>query len=103
LASSNFRWAVIVSRNTIFKEQCVEVDFQYPSEGIHKRWDFDFRITTCTATCDQTVFVFSTPKRFLRNETQETLRLTAFPFKYVKEMWSQNLYISNLAYGRTLC
>merc|ERR1712224_980164 len=103
MATSDFRWAIIVSRNTPYKEQCIEVDCQYPSEGIHKRWNADFRITSCTATSDQTVFVFSLLKRLLRYETQETLRTTTFPYKYIKEMWSQNFYIANIAYGRTIC
>jgi hypothetical protein len=33
--------------------QCVELDFQYASEGIHRRWDAGFRITACAATPDQ--------------------------------------------------
>jgi hypothetical protein len=28
-----------MSRNAGFVDQCVELDFQYPSEGIHRRWD----------------------------------------------------------------
>jgi len=28
-----------MSRNAGFIDQCVELDFQYPSEGIHRRWD----------------------------------------------------------------
>ena len=34
--------------------QCVELDFHYPSEGIHKRWDVGYRITCSAATHDQT-------------------------------------------------
>lgn len=37
--------------------QCVELDFQYPSEGIHRRWDAGYRITSCAATPDQAAFV----------------------------------------------
>ncbi len=33
--------------------QVVELDFQYPSEGIHKRWDGGYRITAMAATPDQ--------------------------------------------------
>lgn len=29
------------------------MDFQYPSEGIHKRWDAGYRITACAATPEQ--------------------------------------------------
>ena len=42
-----------MSRNAGFVDQCVELDFQYPSEGIHRRWDGGFRITACAATPDQ--------------------------------------------------
>lgn len=37
MATSHMRWAVVMSRNAGFNEQCVELDFQYPSEGIHRR------------------------------------------------------------------
>lgn len=33
--------------------QVVELDFQYPSEGIHKRWDGGYRITALASTPDQ--------------------------------------------------
>ena len=39
MATSHTRWAVVMSRNAGFIDQCVELDFQYPSEGIHRRWD----------------------------------------------------------------
>jgi hypothetical protein len=50
--------------------QCVELDFQYPSEGIHRRWDAGFRITACAATPDQSAFVLSVPRRRPMDETQ---------------------------------
>ena len=28
-----------MSRHAGFAKQCLELDFQYPSEGIHRRWD----------------------------------------------------------------
>ena len=37
----------------------IELDFQYPSEGIHKRWDVGYRITCAAATSDQAAFVLS--------------------------------------------
>jgi hypothetical protein len=64
--------------------QCVELDFQYPSEGIHRRWDAGYRITSCAATPDQAAFVLSVPKRRPMDETQETLRTSAFPSTHVK-------------------
>jgi hypothetical protein len=54
--------------------QCIELDFQYPSEGIHRRWDAGFRITACAATPDQSAFALSVPRRRPMDETQETLR-----------------------------
>lgn len=33
------QWAVVMSRDTEFRHQVVEFDFQYPSEGIHYHWD----------------------------------------------------------------
>lgn len=53
MSTSHLRWAVVMSRNAGFIDQCVELDFQYPSEGIHRRWDGGFRITSCASTPDQ--------------------------------------------------
>lgn len=102
MATSHSRWAVVMSRNAGFVDQCVELDFQYPSEGIHRRWDNGFRITSCAATPDQAAFVLSVPKRRPNDETQETLRTSAFPSTHVKEKWAKNLYIAGVAYGRTV-
>ena len=33
------QWAVIMSRGSKYTKQVIEVDFQYPSEGIHYHWD----------------------------------------------------------------
>lgn len=55
------------------------MDFQYPSEGIHKRWDAGYRITACAATPEQAAFVLSIPRRTMADETQETLRTSTFP------------------------
>lgn len=102
MATSHSRWAVVMSRNAGFVDQCVELDFQYPSEGIHRRWDAGFRITSCAATPDQAAFVLSVPKRRPGDETQETLRTSAFPSSHVKDKWAKNLYIAGVAYGRTV-
>eukprot|EP00775_Hariotina_reticulata_P012187 gene12187-12324_t len=102
MATSHTRWAVVMSRNAGFVDQCVELDFQYPSEGIHRRWDAGFRITACAATPDQSAFVLSVPRRRPMDETQETLRTSAFPSSHVKEKWAKNLYIAGIAYGRTV-
>ncbi|KAL6774314.1 hypothetical protein ACKKBG_A24520 [Auxenochlorella protothecoides x Auxenochlorella symbiontica] len=102
MASAGSRWAVVMSRNAGFVDQVVELDFQYSSEGIHRRWDAGYRITAAAATCDQAAFVLSVPKRRPVDETQETLRTSAFPSSHVKEKWAKNLYISGVAYGRTV-
>lgn len=107
--------------------QVVELDFLYPSEGIHRRWDRGFRITATAATWDQAAFVLSVPRRKPMDETQETLRTSAFPSQHVKvredfmclktivmfflanersicfqEKWAKNLYIASVCYGRTV-
>lgn len=64
--------------------QVVELDFLYPSEGIHRRWDGGYRITSTAATWDQAAFVLSVPRRKPADETQETLRTSAFPSTHVK-------------------
>lgn len=102
MATSNQQWAVVMSRTTAFIDQAVELDFQYPSEGIHKRWDACYRITYVAATHDQCALILSRSRKPPDDETQETLRTTSFPTTHVKEKWDNNLYISCLAYGRTV-
>lgn len=62
----------------------MELDFLYPSEGIHRRWDNGYRITSTAATYDQAAFVLSIPRKKLADETQETLRTSDFPSTHVK-------------------
>ncbi|CAD5179034.1 unnamed protein product [Musa acuminata subsp. malaccensis] len=83
-------------------EMVVEIDFLYPCEGIHRRWDNGYRITATAATWDQAAFVLSVPRRKPVDETQETLRTSAFPSQHVKEKWAKNLYIASVCYGRTV-
>ncbi|KAG0478835.1 hypothetical protein HPP92_013554 [Vanilla planifolia] len=42
-------------------------------------------------TSDQAAFILSIPKRKVLDETQETLRTSAFPSNHVKEKWAKNL------------
>lgn len=62
----------------------VELDFLYPSEGIHRRWESGYRITSMAATADQAAFILSIPRRKMMDETQETLRTSTFPSTHVK-------------------
>lgn len=71
----------------------MELDFLYPSEGIHRRWDHGFRITSTAATWDQAAFVLSVPRRKLADETQETLRTSAFPSTHVKVGYFINYFL----------
>ncbi|KAL6226005.1 hypothetical protein ACLB2K_004853 [Fragaria x ananassa] len=103
MTTSGNRWGVVMSRNAGFSDQVVELDFLYPSEGIHRRWESGYRITSMAATSDQAAFILSIPKRKLMDETQETLRTSAFPSSHVKEKWSKNLYIDSICFGRTVC
>lgn len=102
MSTAASRWGVVMSRNAGFSDQVVELDFLYPSEGIHRRWDGGFRITATAATWDQGAFILSVPKRKPGDETQETLRTSAFPSTHVKEKWSKNLYLAAVCYGRTV-
>ncbi|KAI4376290.1 hypothetical protein MLD38_014072 [Melastoma candidum] len=102
MATAGNRWAVVMSRGAGFTNQVVELDFLYPSEGIHRRWDGGYRITSVAATLDQAAFVLSIPRRKPVDETQETLRTSAFPSTHVKEKWAKNLYIASICYGRTV-
>nr|KJB54778.1 hypothetical protein B456_009G048800 [Gossypium raimondii] len=102
MATAGSRWAIVMSRGAPFSDQVVELDFLYPSEGIHRRWDNGYRITSTAATWDQAAFVLSVPRRKPTDETQETLRTSAFPSTHVKEKWAKNLYIASVCYGRTV-
>ncbi|KAJ8423466.1 hypothetical protein Cgig2_013509 [Carnegiea gigantea] len=84
MATAGSRWAVVMSRGAGYSDQVVELDFLYPSEGIHRRWDAGYRITSTAATFDQAAFVLSIPRRKPTDETQETLRTSAFPSTHVK-------------------
>ncbi|KAJ4792429.1 casein kinase I [Rhynchospora pubera] len=103
MTTAGSRWGVVMSRNSGFSDQVVELDFLYPSEGIHRRWENGYRITATAATPDQAAFILSMPKRKQGDETQETLRTSAFPSNHVKEKWAKNLYIASICYGRTVC
>ncbi|KAJ3698816.1 hypothetical protein LUZ61_002521 [Rhynchospora tenuis] len=103
MTTAGSRWGVVMSRNSGFSDQVVELDFLYPSEGIHRRWENGYRITATAATPDQAAFILSMPKRKQTDETQETLRTSAFPSNHVKEKWAKNLYIASICYGRTVC
>ncbi|KAL6212540.1 hypothetical protein ACLB2K_017758 [Fragaria x ananassa] len=102
MATAGSRWAIVMSRGAGFSDQVVELDFLYPSEGIHRRWDGGYRITSTAATWDQAALVLSVPRRKPADETQETLRTSAFPSTHVKEKWAKNLYIASICYGRTV-
>ncbi|KAB5514062.1 hypothetical protein DKX38_027968 [Salix brachista] len=102
MATAGSRWAIVMSRGAGFSDQVVELDFLYPSEGIHRRWDSGYRITSTAATWDQSALVLSVPRRKPADETQETLRTSAFPSIHVKEKWAKNLYIASVCYGRTV-
>uniref|UniRef100_A0A1J3DE36 non-specific serine/threonine protein kinase n=1 Tax=Noccaea caerulescens TaxID=107243 RepID=A0A1J3DE36_NOCCA len=102
MATAGSKWGIVMSRGAAFSDQVIELDFLYPSEGIHRRWDNGYRITAVAATWDQAAFVLSVPRRKPIDETQETLRTSAFPSNHVKEKWAKNLYISSMCYGRTV-
>ncbi|GAB2269372.1 Casein kinase 1-like protein hd16 [Dionaea muscipula] len=102
MATAGTRWGIVMSRGTPYSDQVVELDFLYPSDGIHRRWDHGYRVTATAATNDQAAFILSIPRRRPMDETQETLRTSAFPSAHVKDKWAKNLYIASVCYGRTV-
>ena len=72
----------------------------YPSEGIHRRWDKGFRITCCAATLDRRLS--SSAFRAGGRRTRRRRRCAPAPSAPVKEKWAKNLYISAVAFGRTV-
>ncbi|KAJ1409810.1 casein kinase i isoform alpha [Sesbania bispinosa] len=111
MATAGTRWAIVMSRGAGFSDQVFAFlpmlfidnlcDTEY-FEGIHRRWGNGYRITSTAATWDQAAFVLSVPRRKPADETQETLRTSAFPSTHVKEKWAKNLYIASICYGRTV-
>ncbi|URE24438.1 CK1 includes the casein kinase 1 kinases [Musa troglodytarum] len=93
MTTAGSRWGVVMSRNSGYSDQVVELDFLYPSEGIHRRWESGYRITSTAATPDQAAFILSIPKRKLMDETQETLRTSAFPSNHVKGLHFSAKYV----------
>lgn len=81
---SYFQFAVFPNHCIVESDKVMELDFLYPSEGIHRRWDNGYRITATAATSDQAAFVLSVPRRKPVDETQETLRTSTFPSTHVK-------------------
>jgi hypothetical protein len=64
--------------------QVVELDFQYPSEGLHQRYGAGYRITSCAATPDQAAFILSMTKKPKMKPMDETLLTSDFPSKHIK-------------------
>ncbi|GKD53012.1 hypothetical protein Tco_1286399 [Tanacetum coccineum] len=101
VATAGTRWGIAMSRNAGFSDQVVELDFLYPSEDIHRRWDNGYRITSIAVICDQTALILSVPRRKPGDEMQETLRTSQFPSTHIKEKWAKNLYPACICYGST--
>ncbi|GAV56488.1 LOW QUALITY PROTEIN: hypothetical protein CFOL_v3_00030 [Cephalotus follicularis] len=82
MITSGSKWGVVMSRNAGYSNQVVELDFLYPSEGIHKRWENGYRITSTIV--DQATFILGTPKKKSQDVAQETLRTSVFSGTHVK-------------------
>ncbi|KAF8023218.1 hypothetical protein BT93_F0658 [Corymbia citriodora subsp. variegata] len=105
MTTSGSQWVIVLSKGTGFTNQAVELDFQYPAEGIHERLKQGYYITSVAATSDEVAFIFSNIKGMpaTANVEQETLQTSTFPDdNMIKEMWARNYYISSLCYGRTI-
>ncbi|KAJ0933786.1 hypothetical protein HanRHA438_Chr03g0100101 [Helianthus annuus] len=78
MTTSGNKWGIVMSRDTQYSNQVVELDFLYPSEGIHRRWENGYRITSAAATEDQAAFILSTSKRRLQMLLKKHLGLPLF-------------------------
>ncbi|GAB4822654.1 hypothetical protein N2152v2_009700 [Parachlorella kessleri] len=102
LATRGTQWAVVMSRGARYLNQALKLDSQYPSKSIRKWWGAGFYITACAAAPEQAAFVLSKSRGTEADERQETLRTTAFPSERLDEKWDKDLYITGIAYGRTV-
>ncbi|KAJ0796915.1 hypothetical protein HanPI659440_Chr04g0167861 [Helianthus annuus] len=73
MATARTRWANVMSHGAGFSDQVVELDLLYPSDGMHKRWDAEYRITLTAATSNQAAFVLS-----IREENLQMIHMTHF-------------------------
>ncbi|CAK8574387.1 unnamed protein product [Lathyrus sativus] len=103
MGTAGNRWCIVVSRNTGFRDQVVELDFFYPSDVIQKRLDEGYMITATAASLAQSAVILSIPRNKCGDETQETLVTPMFPSAHLKEKWPKNLYLSHLCNGPTVC
>uniref|UniRef100_A0A1D1Y7G3 non-specific serine/threonine protein kinase n=1 Tax=Anthurium amnicola TaxID=1678845 RepID=A0A1D1Y7G3_9ARAE len=101
-AGTGSQWAVVMSRSdvTLGQDQVVELDFRYPYEGIHRRWENGFQITATAATPDQAAFIFTGPRN--PQGLQVTYRSSNFPSQNIKKEWDRNMYVTSICYGRTI-
>ncbi|KAF8023217.1 hypothetical protein BT93_F0657 [Corymbia citriodora subsp. variegata] len=104
IATSGRQWAVVSTKGTRFTDQAVELDFQYPTEGIHERLKQGYYITSVATNPDEysrRSTSRSTSKRRCRASVeQEMLQTSNFPDdSEIKEKWARNYYISSLCCG----
>eukprot|EP00871_Galdieria_phlegrea_P001222 jgi/Galph1/20/GphlegSOOS_G4775.1 len=92
------QWAVVVSRGAPYTDQVVELDFVYPSDVIHTRWDDNYMVTAVASTTEMNAFVMSRGLTF--GEEQRCTRTSHGPLHKVREDWNDNLYVTALAWGR---
>ncbi|XP_048133651.1 casein kinase 1-like protein HD16 [Rhodamnia argentea] len=104
MATVGQSWVVVMSSAAGFVRQVVELDFQYPFEGIYERWNQGYFITSVAATPAQVAFVFSIPEEeeVPVRGSQEAVQTSHFPERVVTESWTRNYYMSLLCYGRTV-
>ena len=81
MATSHTRWAVVMSRNAGFVDQCVELDFQYPSEGIHRRWDAGEPPHALSTVAAEPVLRLPNCRLRSRNNTSISVALQCIPVK----------------------
>ena len=94
----NQHWVVVMSQGAPYQQQAVELDFGYPSQSIHARWDEQFMVTAVACAQDQNAFVLS---RGNANAVEQRCTRTSHgPLHKIRKDWGDLYFVSCLAYGR---
>ncbi|KAI6679998.1 hypothetical protein NL676_033879 [Syzygium grande] len=102
------KWAEgfhVTAMATAGSQWAVELDFQFPAEGIHERRKQGYYITSVAATLDEVAFIFGNIGGVPATESveQETLQTINFPDdNMIEEKRARNYCIASLCYGRTV-
>ncbi|CAL5222854.1 g5279 [Coccomyxa viridis] len=103
MAHSQSRWVIVMSKNAGFVDQCVELDFQHPSEG-YLKWatgGLGYQITSVAATPYRHVAVLSIFGQQAKENLQEMKTSSGSPSAQINRSSANKQYVASIAYGRT--